>query len=274
MKRFPYYVKLGIIGLGALSMLFPLVITISTSLKLSGAEISWPPTLIPKPVVWKNYLEVWTIVPFLTFLKNSCIITAFNMVGRLFSSLLIGYAFARLRFPGRDALFMVCISTMMLPSVVTLIPTFVLFRMLGWVDTLLPMIVPTYFGSAFLIFLSRQFLSALPMEYDEAARIDGANTLQIWWKIIIPSSVPLIGTILIYSFSWDWNDFMGPLIYLQSHEKYTLALGLRSFMGYISFAWNHLMAGTMIMIIPVLIVFFFAQRYFIEGMTMSGLTGR
>lgn len=269
-----YIVKWVITGIGAVIMALPLIIAISTSLKISGAEISWPPALIPKPIAWENYVKVWQIVPFLVFLRNSALITGVNLFGRLFSNTLVGYAFSRLHFPGRDVLFMIAISTMMLPSVVTLIPTFVLFRMLGWVDTFLPLTVPSFFCSAFLIFLSRQFFSSIPMEYDEAARIDGATTLQIWQKILLPNATPLFVTIIIYSFIWDWNDFMGPLIYLQSQEKYTLALGLRSFMGYTSFAWNYLMAGALIMLIPVIIMFAFAQRYFIEGMTMSGLAGR
>ncbi len=267
-------VKWILICAGAAIIIFPLFIVISTSLKISGAEVVFPPVLIPKPAAWDNYIKVWQIVPFATFLKNSVIITSVCLVGRLFSNLLIGYAFARLRFPGRDTLFMLCISTMMLPSVVTMIPMFVLYRELGWIDTFLCLTVPSFFGNAFLIFLSRQFFRGFPLEYDEAARVDGASPLRIWWEILLPNSKSLALVITLYSFLWDWNDFMGPLIYLHSQEKFTLALGLRSFMGYISFSWNYLMAGALIMIAPVMLFFIFTQRYFIEGISMSGLTGR
>jgi len=151
---------------------------------------------------------------------------------------------------------------------------FVLYRIFGWINTFLPLTVNSFFGSAFLIFMSRQFFRGIPIEYDEAARIDGASTLKIWWTILLPNSKSLALIISIYSFLWDWNDFMAPLIYLHSQEKYTLALGLRTFMGYISYSWNYLMAGSTIMIIPVIIFFIFTQRYFIQGISMSGLTGR
>jgi ABC-type glycerol-3-phosphate transport system permease component len=267
-------IRLILVCTGGALMLFPLFIVISTSLKVSGAEVVFPPALIPKPVAWENYIKVWQIVPFFTFLKNSVIITSICLIGRLFSNLLIGYAFARLHFPGRDILFMICISTMMLPGIVTIIPMFILYRMLGWVNTFLPLTVHSFFGSAFLIFMSRQFFRGIPMEYDEAARVDGANTLRIWWEILLPNSIPLVIVISIYSFLWDWNDFMHPLIYLHSQDKFTLALGLRTFMGYISYSWNYLMTGALIMIAPVILFFVFAQRYFIQGISMSGITGR
>lgn len=262
------------ICLGGMIMLFPLFIVISTSLKISGAEVVFPPVLIPKPIAWENYIKIWQVVPFFTFLKNSIIITSICLIGRLFSNLLVGYAFARLHFPGREILFMICISTMMLPGVVTIIPMFVLYRILGWVNTFLPLTVHSFFGSAFLIFMSRQFFRGIPIEYDEAARVDGAGTLRIWWEILLPNSRSLALVISIYSFLWDWNDFMGPLIYLHSQEKFTLALGLRTFMGYISYSWNYLMAGAVVMLTPVIVFFIFTQRYFIHGISMSGLTGR
>ena len=263
-----------IIALGMV-MLFPFLWVISTSLKLPGAAFEWPPNLIPNPVVWANYVEVFNVVPFLRFSLNTLIITILSMTGNILSCSLVGYAFARLRFPGREVLFLLCLSTMMLPHIVTLIPTFILFRYLGWIDTLLPLIVPAWFGgSAFLIFLARQFMRTIPPEYDEAARIDGAGSWRIWWEIIMPSSRPLLATIAIFSFNWAWNDFMGPLIYLNTLENFTLALGLRFLQGYHGTEWTLMMAGAALMTLPMILVFFFTQRYFIEGMVLTGLGGR
>lgn len=260
---------------GGLVMLFPFVWVISTSLKLPGAAFEWPPNLIPRPVVWSNYVAVFQVVPFLRFALNTVVITVVAMAGNILSSSLVGYAFARLRFPGREVLFLLCLSTMMLPHIVTIIPTFILFRYLGWIDTFLPLTVPAWFGgSPFFIFLARQFMRTIPPEYDEAARIDGAGSWRIWWTIILPSSRPLLATIAIFSFNWSWNDFMGPLIFLNTLENFTLALGLRFLQGYHGTEWTLMMAGAALMTVPMILIFFFAQRYFIEGMVLTGLAGR
>ncbi|MEZ4733704.1 MAG: carbohydrate ABC transporter permease [Caldilineaceae bacterium] len=263
-----------LIGGGALLMLLPFLWTVSTSLKLPGAALSWPPAFLPDSFHWENYIEVWSIVPFLTYFANTTIITLTSVLGNVLSSTLIGYAFARLRFPGRETLFIACLSTMMLPFVVIMIPRYILFRNLGWIDTFLPLIVPEWFGAAVFIFFSRQFFRGLPMEYDEAARIDGASSWWIWYKIILPMSTPLIASIAILAFRGSWNDFMAPLIYLQSDEHLTLALGLVKFRGYYRTEWALMMAGSTLMTIPVILVFFFFQRYFLQGITFSGLTGR
>lgn len=263
-----------ILSAGALLMLFPFLWTVSTSLKPPGSALSWPPQIWPDTFQWQNYVRVWTIVPFLTYAKNTMLITVFAVLGSVFSSTLVGYAFARLRFPGREVLFILCISTMMLPFVVMMIPLYILFRNLGWIDTLLPLIVPEWFGVAVYIFFSRQFLRGLPMEYDEAARIDGASSWWIWARIILPMSKPLLATIAILAFRNHWNDFMAPLIFLQSDENLTLALGLVKFRGYYSTEWSLMMAGATIMTIPVVAIFFFFQKYFMQGLSLSGLGGR
>ena len=263
-----------IIGIGALAALFPFLWTVSTSLKLPGSALSWPPTIIPETLHWQNYIEVWSIVPFLTYFSNTIIITAMSVLGAVLSSSLVGYAFARLRFPGREVLFIACLSTMMLPFVVIMIPRYILFRHLAWIDTFLPLIVPEWFGAAVYIFFSRQFFRGLPMEYDEAARLDGASSWWIWAKIILPMSKPLLATIAILAFRGSWNDFMAPLIYLQSNEHLTLALGLVKFRGYYRTEWSLMMAGATLMTIPVVLMFFFFQRYFLEGLNFSGLGGR
>ena len=263
-----------LIGAGALVMLFPFLWTVSTSLKPPGSALTWPPELIPETFNWENYIRVWQIVPFLTYALNTVLIAIFTALGSVISSTLIGYAFARLRFPGRETLFLACLSTMMLPFVVLMIPRYILFRNLGWIDTFLPLIVPEWFGVAVFIFFSRQYFRTLPMEYDEAARIDGASSWWIWVKIILPMSKPLLATIAILAFRSAWNDFMAPLIYLQSDEHLTLALGLVKFRGYYRTEWALMMAGATLMTIPVLLVFFFFQRYFLEGLNFSGLSGR
>lgn len=262
------------IGAGALLMLFPFLWTLSTSLKLPGSALSWPPQLLPETFHWQNYIEVWSIVPFLTYAQNTVIITLTTVLGSVLGSSLVGYAFARLRFPGRETLFIACLSTMMLPFVVLMIPRYILFRNLGWIDTFLPLIVPEWFGVAVYIFFSRQFFRTLPMEYDEAARIDGATSWWIWLKVILPMAKPLLATIAILAFRNAWNDFMGPLIYLQSDENLTLALGLVKFRGYYRTEWSLMMAGATLMTIPVVLVFFFFQRYFLQGLNFSGLGGR
>jgi multiple sugar transport system permease protein len=263
-----------LISAGALLMTFPFLWTISTSLKPPGSALSWPPTLIPETFHWYNYIEVWSIVPFLTYATNTTIITVSTVIGSTLSSALVGYAFARLRFPGRETLFIACLSTMMLPFVVIMIPRYILFRNFGWIDTFLPLIIPEWFGVAVYIFFARQYFRGLPMEYDEAARLDGASSWWIWAKVILPMSKPLLATIAILAFRHSWNDFMAPLIYLQSDEHLTLALGLVKFRGYYRTEWALMMAGSVLMSLPVIAVFFFFQRYFLQGLNFSGLAGR
>jgi multiple sugar transport system permease protein len=256
-------------------MLTPLLWMISTSLKPRGMEFTFPPQWIPNPVVWANYYEAVTLLPFHLFFLNTVIITFFSTVGSLISGSMVAFGFARIPFPGRKFLFVLLISTLMLPYVVTLIPSFLLFKQLRWLDTYLPLIVPSFFGgSPFFIFLIRQFYSTIPMDLDEAAEMDGAGYFRIWWSILLPLSRPALATVVIFSFIWNWNDFLGPLIYINSTEKFTLALGLSGFRSLHSARWNLLMAGSTIMLLPVLIVFFVAQRYFIRGIVTSGLGGR
>jgi multiple sugar transport system permease protein len=258
-------------------MLIPFVWLISTSLKIRGTEFTFPPVWIPRPAVWMNYYTAFfdSGLPFPRFLLNTVIITVASMIGTLFSSSLAGFGFARMRFPGRDQFFVLVLSTLMLPEIVTQIPSYLLFRLFGWIDTFLPFIVPAFLGgSAFNIFLFRQFFMSIPYELDEAARIDGANTMQIYLRVILPLSKPVLATVAIFTFLNSWNSFLGPLIYLNSLENMTLAVGLRAFQGLRGTEWNLMMAAAAIMMVPVLIVFFLAQRYFIQGIVTSGFGGR
>ena len=260
-----------------LSVIFlvPMIWLTSTSLKSQGQVFAYPPVWVPNPLRWGNYAEAMSRAPLLVWLSNTVVITLFAVAGTLLTSSLVAFGFARLRFPGRRVLFVLLLSTMMLPDVVTLVPQFVLFRSLGWVDTFLPLIVPSFLGGgAFNIFLVRQFYLTIPRDFDEAARIDGASNLRIWWHIILPLSRPVLIAVGIFSFVYHWNDFLLPLIYLQSEGNKTLALGLRAFISPTDASWNISMAASMFLVVPVLIVFFVAQRQFIRGVVMTGIQGR
>jgi multiple sugar transport system permease protein len=258
-----------------LLMVFPFLWTVGTSLKMPGEIFTWPPVLYPARPQPMNYVDLFRTVPFASWLRNSVVVTVAATLGAVLSSTLTGYAFARLRYAGRDVFFTICLSTMMLPSIVTLIPSFILYRYLGWIDTFLPLIVPSWLGTPFYIFLSRQHFRTIPREYEEAARVDGASSWRIWWALMLPMSKTLIGAIVIFSFIAHWNEFLGPLIYLNTVENQTLALGLRGLQNFYNTRWDFIMAGAVLMTIPMIAVFFLAQRFFIEGMSaFSGLAGR
>ncbi len=265
----------------SLLFLFPFFWTVSTSLKQPIELIKFPPTILPETPQWVNYTQIWGLgagINFGQFFLNSAIITGLALVGQVISAFLVGYGFARFRFPGRDILFAVCLSTLILPPHVTIIPLFVLFRSLHWIDTFLPLIVPSFFGGgAFTIFLVRQFIMTLPIEIDEAALMDGASRLGILFRIILPNSGPVLATVAIFGFIGHWNQFLEPLIFLNSARKYTVPLGLwflRAQEGQAGLPKdNLLMAGAVLATLPIIIVFFVAQKYFVRGIAMSGLKG-
>ncbi len=266
------YVSLLIGGIG---FVIPYFWMVSTSFKRTGYEFQYPPVWIPNPVVWHNYLDTWNLLPFALWLWNTVVIVALSMAGAILTASMAGYGFGRLRFPGRGVLFSLCLSTMMLPSIVTLIPKFILFTNLGWVNTNLPLWVPAWFGGdAFFIFLCRQFFLGIPYELDEAARIDGASSWRIFGQIMLPLSKPVIATMAIFAFQGSWNDFLGPLIYLPDRYKMTLAVGLNTMLGMYQTNWNYLMAASTLMTLPVIVIFFLAQRHFIRGISTTGLAGR
>ena len=255
--------------------ILPLVYMVSTSLKTTGSEFEVPIRWIPSPVAWENYPHSFSAVKTLTFIKNTMIISILSLIGELVTASLAAYAFARLRFPGRDVLFMLMLSTLMLPYFVTLIPLFVLFRTLGWINTLLPLIVPAYFGgSPLFIFLLRQTYLGLPRELDDAAKIDGAGFFRTWWSVLLPLTGPALATVTILSLVFHWNDFVAPLVYLNSQDNFTLALGVRLFRDQYRTFFNEMMAYSTMMSLPILLVFFIFQKHFVRGITMSGLTGR
>lgn len=271
-RRTIAYVALTAVGL---TFVLPYFWMLSTSLKASGDEFQYPPVWFPNPVVWRNYLDTWNLLPFGLWFWNTIVIVALQMAGSILTSSMAGYAFARLRFPGRGALFSLCLATMMLPGIVTLIPKFILFTHLGWVNTNLPLWVPSWFGgSAFFIFLCRQFFLGIPYELDEAARIDGASSGRIYLQILLPLSKPVLASMAIFAFQGGWNEFLDPLIYLPDRHKMTLAVGLRTMLGLYQTNWNFLMAASTLMTIPIIVIFFVAQRYFIRGIVTTGLAGR
>lgn len=264
-----------ILTIGVLLLLFPVIWMISTSLKQPVAVFEYPPRLIPSPIMWENYKIAIGKFPFFLYLRNSLVVSVVATLGTVFSSSLVAFGFARRRFPERDVLFGILLATIMLPTIVTLIPNFVMFTKLKWVNTFLPLTVPSFFGGgAFNIFLLRQFFMSLPIDYDEAAYLDGANSLQVWWKIILPLSKAPLAVITVFTLLYTWNDFMGPLIYMNDPEMRTLAVGLQFFRDNYNTQWSYLMAGATLMLAPVVVLFFSAQRYFMQGILMTGLSGR
>lgn len=265
------------VALIAMSLAFsmPVLWMLSTSLKPTGREFSYPPQLIPTTIVWGNYATVMQSVPFTLWFRNTIYVTGASLIGTVLTASMAGYALARLRFRERGFWLMLVVSTMMLPGVVTLIPRFLIFKQLGWMDTFMPLIVPAWFGGgAFNVFLFRQFFASIPLDFDEAARMDGANSFLIFSRLILPLSMPVIATVAIFTFLDNWNAFMEPMIYLSSREHFTLAIGLNAFRGRYATYYALLMAASAITVVPIILLFFFAQRYFIQGISLSGLAGR
>ncbi len=254
---------------------FPFFWMVTSALKPEYQIFVWPPQWIPDPILWSNFAKALTNprLPFDLFFRNTMIIEVAVLTGRLLSCTLVAYGFARLRAPGKNLLFAILLSTLMLPGVVTLIPRFILFNEIGWVNTFLPLTVPAWFGEAYAIFLMRQFFLTIPPELEESARIDGASTFQVIRYIIVPLSLPVLTVIAILTFKDNWNDFFNPLIYLSDAKKYTLAVGLGFFHGQLDVKMNLLMAASVAVLLPVLILFFFAQKAFVEGITLTGLKG-
>lgn len=261
------------ITLGA-TFLMPLAWVVSTSLKMPGQVFITPIEWIPTEPKWENFVEVFTRLPFHLFIRNSFYVTIMGTLGIVFSSLVVAFGLSRLRWPGRDLLFTVLLATMMLPGVVTMIPVFIIFKKMGWIGTFYPLWVPAWFGGAFYIFLMRQYMMTLPIELDEAAKIDGASNFRILWQVIAPLCGPAIVTVTIFAFLQHYNAFMEPLIYISDNEMFTLPLGLLWFKGRFGNFWHLVMAASMITITPVIVLFFLAQRYFIQGAQFSGLAGR
>jgi multiple sugar transport system permease protein len=258
---------------GSVVMLVPFAWMLSTSLKEQGDVFIYPPQWIPQPVQWQNYQETVTVMPFGRFYLNSAIQAVSVTILQLLTASLAAFAFARLRFRGRDALFLLYLATMMIPFPVTMIPNFVIMRYLNWIDTFRALILPPAF-SAFSTFLLRQYFLSIPVEMDDAARVDGASSFRIWWQIILPLSGPALATLAIFTFLGQWNNFLWPLVVTNSEKMRTLPVGLATFQGQYSIQWNLLMAGSVIAVLPILVIYIVGQKWFVRGITLTGLGGR
>ena len=264
------YAVLVVIGI---SMAIPFVWMVSTSLlNLAQAQV-YPPRWIPDPPLWSNYVDVMTRIPFPVFIVNSFKVSILGVIGQVLSCSMAAYALSRLRYRGRNALFVILLSTLMIPYQVTMIPYFLIFKTFGWVNTHLALIVPFWLGGAFGTFLLRQFFLSLPAELADAAKVDGCNPFHTYWRIYMPLTKPAVTTLAVFVFMGRWNDLLGPLIYLNRPEKMTVTAGLSYFQGQYFADVPLLMAGSLVSILPTLILFGLAQRYFVQGVVLSGIKG-
>jgi multiple sugar transport system permease protein len=269
-----HWLTLVILIAVAIMMLMPFVWLVTSSLKAQVQIFQYPPQWIPNPIHWENYVNALTYKPFGLYLRNTLIIVALNVIAVVFTSSFCAYGFARIHFPGRDFWFGIVMATLFLPYAILIVPQFIIFTRLGWVDTFLPLVVPPFFGGgAFNIFLLRQFFRTIPEELADAARIDGCSEFGIYARIMLPLSKPALTTVAIFTFLAAWNDLLGPIIYLRSPENFTVAAGLASFRSQIDVSWDLQLAATTAMILPVVLLFFFTQRYFIKGIVMTGMKG-
>jgi ABC-type glycerol-3-phosphate transport system permease component len=260
-----------------LSLLFalPFLWMLSTSLKDDPQTYRVPPIWIPNPMRFSNYPEAMQAQPFGRFFLNTLRYAVPSVLGSIISAALVAYGFARIRWWGRDLLFFICISTLMIPFQVTMIPLYIIFKNFGWLNSYKPLVVPAFFGNAYFIFLMRQFFMTIPQELSDAARIDGCSELGILWRIMLPLSKPVLAAIALFQFMWAWNDYLGPLIFLSKEELYPIALGLELFRSQFQqkLVWPYLMAASTVTILPVVLIFFFTQRTFVEGITLTGVKG-
>lgn len=272
-KRLFHWLCILTLSIGSLMFLTPFFWMISTSLKSKKEIFAYPVIWIPTEIHWENYAKALTILPFGRYFLNTFFITFCRIAGQVIACSIVAFSFARLRFPGRNALFMLMLSTLMLPGIVTMIPSFVVYTKIGWVNTWLPLIVPLLFATPYNTFLLRQFYMTLPRDLDEAAKLDGCTTWGIFLKVLFPLTIPAVTAIVVFQFMDGWNDFMGPLLYLRDAEKYTVSLALSLFQGKRKTEWQLLMAASAVAMVPSLILFAVAQKYIIGGIALTGIKG-
>ncbi|WP_276352217.1 carbohydrate ABC transporter permease [Cohnella caldifontis] len=252
-------------------LIFPLLWMLSTSLKAPHEVMSLDLRLLPEKFQWNNYVELFRQYPVFRYMGNTAYITVMNIAGKLISCTLVAYGFAKYRARGKNVLFVILLSTMMVPWAVTMVPLFILFKEIGWYNTFLPLWVPSFFGDAFSIFLLRQFVMGIPKELEEAARIDGAGLPRVLWNVVVPNLKPALVVVAIFSFFYTWNDFLGPLIFLTDPDKATLQLGIQFLRTQFNVQWHYMMAFSVVSLVPCLVVFFFGQRQIVEGITLTGI---
>lgn len=272
-RRLNKVISYGFLILLSVVFIFPFLWLVFTSVKPENEVLTFPPRILPQVWKWSNYKEVFQLIDFARYYMNSIIISAIGVFGTVISSTLVAFGFARLKGRGRGVWFGLLLATMMLPTQVTMIPVYLIYSHLGMINTFVPLTLGSFFGSAYYIFLQRQFFLTIPVSLEESARLDGATTLQIFTKIMLPLSVPSIITVSLLTFMGFWNDFMNPLIYLNDQSKYTLALGIMQLQGSLRVAWGPLMAASVMIIVPVVAVFFIGQKYFIQGIATTGGKG-
>lgn len=258
------------IAIGAF-FLFPFLWLINTSLKGNEQIFVFPPELLPNPFRFDNYLKALSTIPFMHYMGNSAMIVVLAILGNILSAPAMGYAFARLKWKGRNKLFILVLATMMLPFQVTMIPLYSMYSRLGWINTYLPLVLPDFFGKGFFIFLMRQFFLTIPEEISQSGRIDGASEFRIYAQLILPLAKPAIITVTLFAFIWSWTDFLGPLIYLTSDKMWTISVGLSQFTTSHGLDWSLLMAGSAMFMLPMIVLFFLLQKFFIEGIATTGL---
>jgi multiple sugar transport system permease protein len=257
----------------ALAYVFPLYWMISTALKTDAEVFLVPPSLWPAVPQWQNFPAATTYIPFWGYMMNTFIICALTILGTVVSCSLIAYGFARVRWPGRNIFFVIYLSTIMLPAQVTMIPLYIVYRQLGWVGTIWPLVVPAFFGNVVYVFLLRQFMMTIPNELSDAARIDGANELGIFRRVVLPLLKPALASVALFTFVATYRDFLGPLIYLTDEKQWTISLGLKMFQNMFGFQWQLMMAASALTMVPMIVLFFLTQRTFIEGIALTGIKG-
>lgn len=263
----------AILILLAVGYVFPFYWMASTSLKADTEVFKWPPVLLPADPQWQNYPAALNYIPFWTYMGNTLVIAGLTVVGTVASSSLVAYGFSRIQWRGREVLFLIYLSTLMLPFQVTMIPLYIVFKNLGWVGSILPLVVPAFFGNPFFVFLLRQFFLTIPNELTDAAKVDGCSELRTYWSIILPLCKPALAAVALFTFLAAYRDFLGPLIYLSSQESWTISLGLQLFKNQYGAQWQLMMAAATISLLPVLVLFFLTQKTFVQGITLTGVKG-
>jgi multiple sugar transport system permease protein len=256
-----------------IAFVFPLYWMVVTALKTDVEIFIVPPTMIPISPQWQNFAASTNYIPFWLYMWNTLVVSGLTILGTVLSCSLIAYGFARLRWPGRNVLFLIYLSTIMLPAQVTMIPLYIVFRQFGWVGTFLPLVIPAFFGNALYVFLLRQFLMTIPNELSDAARIDGAGEVGIFWRIMVPLLKPALATVALFTFVGTYRDVLGPLIYLTDQSQWTISLGLKMFQNMYGAQWQLMMAASALTMIPTMVLFFLTQRTFIEGIALTGIKG-
>lgn len=272
-RRWGQAATLLILATFSVLMILPLLWMVSTALKPEYKIFQFPPELLPKPALWSNFPSLFEFYPVGQYTWNTVYLTIMNIAGKLLSCTLVAYGFAKFRAPGKNLLFLLLLSTMMIPWAVTMVPLFILYKEAGWYNTYLPLWVPAFFGDAFYIFLLRQFMMTIPKDLEESARIDGANVLKTLWHVLVPILLPALAVVAMFTFINTWNDFLGPLLFLSDGEKATLQIAIQNFRTQYDTPWNYMMGLSVISVIPCLIMFFIGQRKIVEGIAMTGVKG-